>query len=83
MSRAWIGGLVSLALVALAVWAWPGIQRARAQRRLDARWTTLKRMTRDPGVAKRLVEGEHRRHPELDEAACVERAIAQIRSDQR
>lgn len=44
-------------------------------------WAKLHRLTHDRALADRLVAGEMERNPELTEAQCVKRAIAQIERD--
>jgi low affinity Fe/Cu permease len=75
---------IAVAVVALCVALLiPPLRRWRAQRKLDELWRSLRRQTRDPEVATRLVSGERERHPHLGEAACVRRAIRQLKSDRR
>ena len=63
--------------------ALPRIRQWRAERKLKDLWAALRRRTRDPEVAARLVAGERERHPGLSEAACVRRALRQLARDRR
>lgn len=75
--------LVVAVMVVFVVALIPPLRRWRAQRHLDALWRALRQRTRDPEVAARLVAGERERRPHLSEAACVSRAIRQLKSDRR
>ena len=77
---------VALVVAAIALCiaiAIPRIRQMQAERKLKDLWRALRRRTRDPEVAARLVAGERKRHPELSEAACVRRALRQLARDRR
>ncbi len=73
---------VGAALGIAAVWLW----RRWAARRASSPASLMKRLvklTHDPDVARRLVEGERSREPELSEVQLLKRVLRRLQRDRR